>query len=193
MSKPIVVFIAARDPRHSRGGHSSYVRVHCRAAVRAGFEPHIFCTSSESGTVESDFGIVHLVKTDYLPHRSIESGVRKKILFWTAPFVTSAIVRFLEARPGPHLIHGITLWGYSGVIAAEKMQRRGIRTLVIITHYTTIEHEFQGKVRGVEQSYGTLQQLLYRVRGGEKKSVRTRCTIPKSVSMISAPLAAQKI
>lgn len=162
MSRPVVVFIAARDPRQGLGGHISYVRVHARAAQRAGFEPHIFCGSSETGVVETEFGIVHLVRTDFLPQRTIEAGLRKKILFWTAPFVTTAIVRFLSSRPGPHLIHGITIWGYSGVIAAERLRRAGIKTVVINSHYTTVEHEIQGKVRGVDRSYGRAQWLLYR-------------------------------
>lgn len=162
MDRPVVVFIAARDPRQGMGGHSSYVRVHARAALCAGFEPHIFCASSETGVAETEFGIVHLVRTDFLPQRTIEAGLRKKILFWTAPFVTAAIVRFLSKRPGPHLIHGITIWGYSGVVAAERLQRRGIKAVVINSHYTAIDHEFQGKVRGVDQTYGRAQRLLYR-------------------------------
>ncbi|MBX3277603.1 MAG: glycosyltransferase family 4 protein [Acidobacteria bacterium] len=162
MTKPVVVFTAARDPREGIGGHTSYVRVHARAALGAGFEPHIFCASSETGAAQTEFGIVHLVRTDFLPQRTIEAGLRKKLLFWTAPFVTAAIVRFLSTRQGPHLIHGITIWGYSGVAAAEKLLRRGVRTVVINSHYTTIEHEFQGKVRGVDRSYGQVQRLLYR-------------------------------
>ncbi len=162
MSKPIVVFITARDLRQALGGHSSYVRAHARAALRAGFEPRIFCPSSETGMAETEFGIVHLVRTDFLPQRTIESGLRKKLLFWTAPLVTAAIVRFLSTRQGPHLIHGFSVWGYSGVIAAERLRRRGVKTVVIVSHYTTLEHEFQGKVRGVDRSYGLAQRLLYR-------------------------------
>jgi glycosyltransferase involved in cell wall biosynthesis len=161
MSKPIVVFIAARDPRRGMGGHTSYVRVHARAALKAGFEPHIFCAASETGVAPTEFGIVHLVRTDFLPQRTIEAGLRKKLLFWTAPFVTAAIVRFLSNRQGPHLIHGITIWGYSGVAAAERLHRKGVKAVVINSHYTTIEHEFRGKVRGVDRTYGRIQRLLY--------------------------------
>ncbi len=175
MSKPIVVFIAARDPRQGMGGHSSYVRVHARAALRAGFEPHIFCASSETGVAETEFGIVHLVRTDLLPHRTIEAGLRKKILFWTAPFVTAAIVRFLSTRQGPHLIHGISAWGCSGVVAAERLRRRGVKTVVINSHYTTIEHEYEGRLRGVDRSYGRAQRLLCRAELFWMELVIRRC------------------
>lgn len=161
MTKPIVVFTASRDPRHSKGGHTSYVRAHARAALRAGFEPHIFCSSVASGSVATDFGIVHLVRTDFLPQTTPEVGPRKKLLFWVAPFVTAAIERFLLTRAGPHLIHGMTIWGYSGIVAAERLQRRGVKAVVIISHYTTTEHEARGKVQGIDPTHGRVQRLLY--------------------------------
>lgn len=127
MTKSIVVFTAAKDLRHSQGGHTNYVRAHARAALRAGFEPHIFCPSFAAGVVATDFGVVHLVRTDFLSPRTLEAGVRKKLLFWVAPFVTAAIERFLLTKEGPHLIHGMTIWGYSRVMAAERLQRHGVR------------------------------------------------------------------
>ena len=41
-----VIFVAARNPNTPGGGYDTYVRAHARAAVRAGFEPHIFCRGS---------------------------------------------------------------------------------------------------------------------------------------------------
>jgi glycosyltransferase involved in cell wall biosynthesis len=162
MKRPTVVFVVGRDPRTGLGGHSSYVRAHALAAMRAGFEPHIFCSSSETGVVESEFGTVHLVRSDFLPQTTLEAGLRKKIIFWTAPFVTAAIVRFLSSRQGPHLIHGFATWGCSGVVAAEKLQRLGHKAVVIVSHYTTIRHEIQAKLRGALQFYGRVQRMWYR-------------------------------
>jgi glycosyltransferase involved in cell wall biosynthesis len=161
MSKPIVVFVVARDPRDGLGGHTSYVRAHGRAARSAGFEPHFFFSSSEAGLAETEVGVLHPTRTDFLPSRTFEAGLRKKIIVWTAPFVTSAIVRFLSARQGPHLIHGFSTWGYSGVIAARRLRRRGFETTVITSHYTTIRHEVQAKLQGVYDSYGPISRLKY--------------------------------
>ena len=161
MSKPIVVFVIARDPRGGLGGHASYVRAHARAAVLAGFEPHIFCSSPKAGIVETEFGVLHLVRTDFLPGRSTEAGIRKKLLVWTAPFVTSAIARFLSTRPGPHLMHGFSTWGYSGVVAARRLRRLGIETTLINSHYTTISHEVRAKVQGVYEWYGLISRVRY--------------------------------
>src|SRR5574341_1224352 len=59
MPKP-VMYIAGKDPLWEvGGGHSSYVRAHCRAAIRAGYEPHLFCTSEADGVVQTDYGFVH--------------------------------------------------------------------------------------------------------------------------------------
>jgi hypothetical protein len=49
------------------GGGSSYVRVHARAALRLGFEPHIFCPAPRDGVLETDFGVVHLVASPFRP------------------------------------------------------------------------------------------------------------------------------
>ena len=51
-----VIFVAARNPNTPGGGYDTYVRAHARAAVRAGFEPHIFCRGSPPGVQETDFG-----------------------------------------------------------------------------------------------------------------------------------------
>lgn len=161
MTQPIVVFTAARDPRHSEGGHTSYVRAHTRAALRAGFAPHIFCASAAAGVVETDFGMIHLVRTDFLPQRTPEVWGRKKLLFWDAPFMTAAIERFLLTQQGPHLIHGISIWGYSGVMASERLRRRGIEAVVINSLYTTGEHELQAKVCGIDAAHGRAQRLRY--------------------------------
>ncbi|HEV7484847.1 MAG TPA: hypothetical protein VGQ65_04140, partial [Thermoanaerobaculia bacterium] len=57
-----VVMIAGRDPRDEvSGGHSGYVRSYARAAVMAGFTPHIFCVGRNASTTETAFGVIHRV------------------------------------------------------------------------------------------------------------------------------------
>jgi hypothetical protein len=50
-----IIFIAGKDPREERGGHSSYVRAHARAALRLGFEPHLFCAGHRTNTTRTDY------------------------------------------------------------------------------------------------------------------------------------------
>jgi hypothetical protein len=55
-----IVFVVGKDPlRETGGGHSSYVRAHARAAIRIGFDPHLFCAGFDKGVVQTDFGVVH--------------------------------------------------------------------------------------------------------------------------------------
>ena len=56
-----VIFVVARNPNTPGGGYETYVRAHARAAVCAGFEPHIFCRGSPPGVEETDIGVVHQV------------------------------------------------------------------------------------------------------------------------------------
>jgi glycosyltransferase involved in cell wall biosynthesis len=157
-----IVFITATDPRHSEGGHASYVRAHTRAALRVGFTPHIFCAADGAEIVETDFGIVHRVRTDFFSPREPGIEGRKKLLFWDALFVSTAIERFLLHQPGRHLIHGISIWGCSGIAARERLRRQGIEAVVVNSLYTTTEHELRGKVRGAVSGYGYKDRLRYR-------------------------------
>jgi glycosyltransferase involved in cell wall biosynthesis len=161
MTSP-VVFISATDPRFSEGGHPSFVRVHTRAAIRAGFTPHIFCSANGAEIVETDFGIVHRVRTDFLSPREPGMEGRKKLLFWDTQFVSAAIERFLLRQKGPHLIHGISIWSCSGITARERLRRRGIEAVVVNSLYTTTEHELRGKVRGADAASGYQDRLRYR-------------------------------
>ena len=161
MTNP-VVFISATDPRFSEGGHPSYVRVHARAAIRAGFTPHIFCAANDGEIVETEFGIVHRVRTDFFSPREPGMEGRKKLLFWDTPFVSAAIERFLLQQKGPHLIHGISIWSCSGITARERLRERGVEAVVVNSLYTTTEHELRGKVRGADAAAGYQDRLRYR-------------------------------
>ena len=112
-----VIFVAARNPNTPGGGHDTYVRAHARAAVRAGFEPHIFCRGSRAGVEETDFGIVHQVALPFC-RRFLQT--RAKRLYYSqiasltqftmkldAPDSSTRSRSFVRANSGPHLVHGI--------------------------------------------------------------------------------------
>ncbi len=67
-----IVFVTGRDPSQGQGGGSSYVRTHMRAALRAGFTPHIFCVNERNDVTEEDFGVVHRVASPFLPRGALK-------------------------------------------------------------------------------------------------------------------------
>lgn len=142
-----IVFIAGKDPLVEMGGHSSYVRAHARAAIRLGFEPHLFCVSSESAVVQSDFGVVHCIATPFRPFRPLMTPFH-------SPLMRIEAERFLATRDDPILIHGFGLGGYAGVSVARRLRRYGRKVSLITNAYTTVEHEARGKLNGVNRNHG---------------------------------------
>src|SRR5262245_1623611 len=100
-----IVFIAGKDPLVEMGGHSSYVRAHARAAMRLGFEPHLFCVSQNTAVVPTDFGVVHRIATRIRPFRPIMAPFH-------SPRIRVGVERFLRTREDPILIHSFGLGGY---------------------------------------------------------------------------------
>jgi len=142
-----VILITGKDPLVEVGGHSSYVRAHARAAMRLGFEPHLFCVSDKTEVVQSDFGFVHRVATPFRPFRPLMTP------FHSPPMSVKA-ARFLATRDDPILIHAFGLGGYAGLTVARKLWRRGRKVSLIANAYTTIEHEARGKLNGVNRNHG---------------------------------------
>jgi glycosyltransferase involved in cell wall biosynthesis len=151
------VFVAGRDPREEvSGGHSAYVRSYARAALRAGFVPHLFCAARDSRVEEADFGVVHRVASPVRPFRQLAAGGH-------APWVARGIVAFARGAGGPGapplLIHGFGVWGSIGVLAAERLRRLGRRAVVVVSSYTTYEEESRAKMRGA-RAYGLARRLV---------------------------------
>jgi glycosyltransferase involved in cell wall biosynthesis len=149
-----VVFVAGRDPREEvSGGHSAYVRSYARAALRAGFVPHLFCAARDSRVEVTDFGVVHRVASPVRPFRQLAAGAH-------APWVARGIVAFARTGGGergdgapPLLIHGFGVWGSIGVLAAERLRRRGRRAVAVVSSYTTYAAESRAQMRGA-RAYG---------------------------------------
>src|SRR5215475_10383879 len=143
----VVAYVFSADPTESVGGGGpAYLRAHARAAVQAGYEPHIFYGAPVTEIVRTDYGFVHRAKPT-IPTADSWSVVGKAFLRWEAPRVARQIAHFLASRPGPHLIHGFSAWGYTALLARERLLRRGIDSTVVNSVYTTAENEFHARAK----------------------------------------------
>jgi glycosyltransferase involved in cell wall biosynthesis len=152
----VIALVAGRNPIDEvSGGHSRYVRVHARAALRAGFEPHIFCVSARGGRQETDFGVVHCTPSPFRPFRQL-------MISGHGPLLAASVARFARERPGPHVIHSFGVWGWVGVAAAHRLRLHGVAAVPMLSSYTTYEAESRGKVAGLHPSHGWRERLRYR-------------------------------
>jgi len=163
VSGGLVVFISGKDPLGGRGGAQHYTRVHGLAAMRAGFEPHIFCATSHTGVVETEFGVVHRVRSSPLQvvRRDAQMEFHRSFIALHAPIVAASLERFLLGRRGTCLIHGFSTWGYIGVLASRHLRRRGVEVPVLTGFYTTVDHETGAKMRSVGAGHGRLQRIRF--------------------------------
>jgi len=146
-----VVLISGNDPSHGTGGHSCYVRAHGRALLVAGFDPHIFCVSAQEGRADMDYGRLHRVASPFRPFRHL-------MALFHAPLLISAVVRFLEPQPGPHLIHGIQVWCGAAVRAARRLNASGAAAIAVGSTYDTLLHESRAKLASALSSYSLCEQ-----------------------------------
>ena len=157
-----VIFVAARNPNTPGGGYDTYVRAHARAAVMAGFEPHIFCRGSPPGVEATDFEMVHQVT---LPFWRRFLQTRAKGLYphfslkFDTPKLVDALESFVRANPGPHLVHGIGAWTYVGVALQERLRQTEIKIVAIGSFYGSYGHHSEGKLRGLNDSHSLWQKI----------------------------------
>jgi glycosyltransferase involved in cell wall biosynthesis len=64
----------------------------------------------------------------------------------------------LVKRRGPHLILGLGIWGYAGLLATRWLRRRGVRVTFIVNSYTTMEYETRMKLRGISAHHGRVKR-----------------------------------
>jgi len=132
-----VVFVAGKDPlEETGGGHSTLLRAHGRAALRAGFVPHLFGVGRSVGVVETDYGVVHRLRSPFWRLRQLPGvGFRTHMAVWHAPLISRSVERFVMAGPRPRLIHGFGVWGGAAVTASRRLGRRGIPIAPIVSAY----------------------------------------------------------
>lgn len=151
------------------------MRAHARAAVRIGFEPHLFCAGFEGGTVATDYGTVHRVLSPLRHFRHEEGGgVRVSSAVLHDPLISAAVERFLGSRRGPHLIHGFGLWAHAGVKVSGRLRNQKIEIIPISSAYTLYEHEHDGKVKGITSDHGLKSRLFVQAERWWIKRVMTR-------------------
>jgi glycosyltransferase involved in cell wall biosynthesis len=136
-----IVMIAGRDPREElSGGHSSYVRSYARAAIMAGFVPHLFCVGRNASTSETELGVIHSVASPYRPFRQMLAAAH-------AGPLAASVLRFAAGRRGPLLLHSFGVWGVAGVLAVPSLKREGIEPVLVQSSYTTYRDEALSHVR----------------------------------------------
>lgn len=153
MTKGALALISGKDMLGEVGGHHSYVRAHALAAGRAGFEPHIFCLSGrrDSVSVLTEFGVVHDVGVRNRPPAAFQG-----------PLLGAPVARFLERRPGPHVIHSFAIWAAAGVLASRALARRGVTAIPVASAYTTRSSSIEAMVAGAGPQHGLRNRLHYR-------------------------------
>ncbi|HEY8763544.1 MAG TPA: hypothetical protein VIM18_05125 [Solirubrobacteraceae bacterium] len=146
-----LVLVAGRDPTITASGHASYVEAQGRAAILAGYEPHIFSMAPRAAVLETDFGFVHRLRSPVRPPRQVLSMLQR-------PFIVPGICWLLERRPGPHLLHGFGTCAGTATHCRDKLRPRGVDVAAIATAYGTAEHEVEAKgASGVIESSPALR------------------------------------
>jgi glycosyltransferase involved in cell wall biosynthesis len=141
-----VIFVAGRDPEVERdGGHSSYVRAHAFAAMRAGYEPHLFCVGPDTRETATAYGLIHQVRS-LRPFRQNAIAVH-------SPPLSRAIVSFLRGCPRATIVHAFGVWGFAARSACRAAAGRD-RHAFVIGSYTTYADENASKRRGARIGYG---------------------------------------
>jgi glycosyltransferase involved in cell wall biosynthesis len=140
-ARPLVL-IAGVNPLAQVGGHESYVLAHALAARAAGYMPHIFSVGSTAGSLDTEFGVVHQVRTP-LRHFLVAPVHRRAV----AGAVANLLARSNHAPP--HVVHGFGTWSATAVSACEKLRSRGIAAVPVASAYTAVAHEWDAVLDGL--------------------------------------------
>lgn len=153
MSRKVIV-IAGKDPTVIDGGTESYLRAYGRAAIRAGYEPHHFCVSTYNDIQTTEFGIVHRARSPFRPFRGLMVAAHQR-------YIVRSVNRFVEQQEGCYLIHSFGPWGGVGIAVAERLRKRGLQAVPIVTSFTTYGHETRGKLLALRRSPISMSRLQH--------------------------------
>lgn len=152
---PEILLVAGRDPRDEPGGgHSSYVRAHAFAAIRAGYTPHLFCVGSETSVGETDYGVIHREASPARPFRQL------RIARHAGP-LRRAVERYAGSA-SPRVVHGFGVWSVAAVMARDTLRSRGVQARALVSSYTTYAAESRSRLEGLTRSHGVRAQLVFR-------------------------------
>jgi glycosyltransferase involved in cell wall biosynthesis len=133
-----LVLLGRLDHLVASGGGESYVHAQALAAQLAGYRTTLVTASKRGGTVVGDFGTIVRVRTPIRPVRTTAAPFH-------SPWLSREIVRLLDGRPGPHVLHGYGGWAGAALAATRELRRRGVETTPIATAFTTLAHEVEAK------------------------------------------------
>jgi glycosyltransferase involved in cell wall biosynthesis len=149
-----VIVIAGKDPALIDGGAESYIRAYGRAARRVGYEPHHFCVSTRDDVEETEFGVIHRTRSPFRPFRGLMVAAHER-------YIVDCVDRFVGQQNGCQLIHSFGAWSGVGVATAQRLRKRGIKTVTAATSWGTYHHETLGKLRGLRGRRPSLIWLQY--------------------------------
>lgn len=159
-----ILFVAGRDPLEERGGgHTTYVRAHARAAIRAGFHPQILCISARDGCVETDFGVVRQIASPFRRvRRLMQPEFRNHLMVGHAPrMIAAATDLVLSSRARRCLVHSFGVSGYVGVQVSRRLRRRTLDVIPIVSAFSTNVHESRVRLAAVRRAHGPARRTRY--------------------------------
>jgi glycosyltransferase involved in cell wall biosynthesis len=138
MQQSKLILFSGRDALQASGGGESYAVAHGKAAILAGYEPHVFSIARRAGVLESDFGVVHRIGSRVHARTMLSVLFRRDLV--------DAVDRFLGPNPGPLILHGYGGWADAAVSGARHLHQRGVQAIPVATVFTTAEHEGRAKL-----------------------------------------------
>lgn len=170
MARPVIL-VSGKDPYNEEGGngHTVYVRSHARAAIRAGYEPHIFAVGPVTGREVSDIGFIYRCATPLRPYRQLGIPLHSAPL---ARGIATLVPALASAEP--IVVHGFGVWSHAGVRAARRLNRNGSRVRPIASSYTTHEDENRSMLESLMPDTGLAVRMRYAAEYAWAKTVVSR-------------------
>lgn len=143
-----VILVTGRAPQdYASCSHTSYVRTHGWAAMRAGYEVHLVCLARQPGSTSWGYGEVHAAAT---PARL----VRQNMIALHSPRLARAVADLVRRRGLREVIlHGFGVWGHA-VAAARRRLRPAVRCVTLLGSYTSYLDESLSQWRGLGAGSG---------------------------------------
>ena len=158
------------------GGSYVYYRIHALAAQRLGFKTRFFYIGETDGIKESRYGPLQKVRNpkvpaDWIRTREFRTGFFSSLVYGTikgnlsAPLHAGPLTAAIRAHilqnesEGPFIIHTTFMWGGVACKVRDSLAGHRVRVRVVNSVFTTLRHEFNGKLNGVGKS-GTYRDIL---------------------------------